>query len=97
MINGLVLHATVEESASIQGVKMDVYTFRGSNSDIFNHAFLFSGVSSYFLSVQVLSINSLTTIKQTTKEIVVCKFSKNVMSKLYHIENSKPRGQTVKI
>ena len=28
-------------------------------------------------------------------KIFVCKFSKNVKSKLYHIENSKTRRQTV--
>ena len=28
-------------------------------------------------------------------KISVCKFSKNVKPKLYHIENSKTRGQTV--
>ena len=28
-------------------------------------------------------------------KIFVCKFSKNVKSKLYYIENSKTRGQTV--
>ena len=28
---------------------------------------------------------------------IVCKFSENVKSKLYHIENSKTRGLTVKI
>ena len=28
-------------------------------------------------------------------KIFVCKFSKNVKSKLYHIQNSTTRGQTV--
>ena len=28
-------------------------------------------------------------------KILVCKFSKNVKSKLYHIKNSKTRGQIV--
>ena len=28
-------------------------------------------------------------------KILVCKFSKNVKAKLYRIENSKTRGQTV--
>ena len=41
----------------------------------------------------VLSLNSLT-IKADDK-ISICKFSKNVKSKLYHIEHSKTRGQTV--
>ena len=27
----------------------------------------------------------------------ICKFSKNVKSKIYHIENRKTRGQTVQI
>ena len=36
-----------------------------------------------------IPLNSLTTKKQTTK------FSKSFKSKLYHIENSKTRGQTV--
>ena len=35
------------------------------------------------------TFNSLTTKKHTTK------FSKNIKSKLHHIENSKTRGQTV--
>ena len=39
-------------------------------------------------------INSLTTEKQTTK-VSSANFQKNVKSKLYHIENSKTRGQTV--
>ena len=41
----------------------------------------------------LFSFNSLTTEKQTTK--FVCKFSKNIKSKLYYIENSKTRGQTL--
>ena len=45
---------------------------------------------------QTPTFNSLTTKKQNDK-IFVCKFSKNVKSKLhvYHVENSKTRGQTV--
>ena len=39
-------------------------------------------------------LNSLTTEKQTTK-FSSANFKKNVKSKLYHIENSKTRGQTV--
>ena len=39
-------------------------------------------------------LNSSTTEMQR-KKILVCKFSKNTKSKLYHIENSKTRGQTV--
>ena len=38
--------------------------------------------------------NSLTTKKQMTK-FLSANFSKNVKSKLYHIENSKTKGQTV--
>ena len=65
------------------------------------------------LHVYIFSLfNSLTTRKQTTKfssanfltlyqkaddKIFVCKFSKHVMPKLYHIESSKTRGQTVQI
>ena len=33
--------------------------------------------------------------QKADNKIFVCKFSKNVKSKLYHIENSKTRGQTV--
>ena len=33
--------------------------------------------------------------RKADDKIFVCKFSKNVKSKLYHIENSKTRGQTV--
>ena len=40
--------------------------------------------------------NSLTT-KKTEDKIFMRKFSKNVKAKLYHIENSKTRRQTVKI
>ena len=39
-------------------------------------------------------INSLTT-KKADNKMFVCKFSKNVKSKLYQTENSKTRGQTV--
>ena len=39
--------------------------------------------------------NSLTTKKQTTKFSSGNFFQKNVRSKLYHIENSKTREQTV--
>ena len=28
-------------------------------------------------------------------KIFVCKFSENIKSKIYHIENSKTKGQTV--
>ena len=40
------------------------------------------------------SISSLTTKKQTTK-FSSANFHKKVTSNLYHIENSKTRGQTV--
>ena len=40
------------------------------------------------------AFNSLTT-KKADDKIFVCKFSKKVRAKLYHIENSKTRGQTV--
>ena len=33
--------------------------------------------------------------KKADDKIFVSKFSKNVKSKIYHIENSKTRGQTV--
>ena len=42
------------------------------------------------------TFNSLTTKKQTTKYLSA-NFQKNVSSKLYYIENSKTRGQTVQI
>ena len=35
--------------------------------------------------------------QKADSKIFVCQFSRNVKSKLYHIENSKTRGQTVKI
>ena len=38
--------------------------------------------------------NSLIT-KKADDKIFVCRFSKNVKPKLYHIENSKTKGQTV--
>ena len=48
-----------------------------------------------FLNYTDKFFSSLTTEKAYDK-IFVCKFSKkNVKSKLYHIENSKTRGQTV--
>ena len=37
----------------------------------------------------------LTLYRKADDKIFVCKFSKNVKSKLYHIENLKTRGQTV--
>ena len=40
------------------------------------------------------NVNSLTT-KKADDKIFVCKFSKNVKSKLYHTENSNTRVQTV--
>ena len=40
------------------------------------------------------TLNSLTTIKQTTK-FLSANFQKNFKSKLYHIENPKTRVQTV--
>ena len=39
------------------------------------------------------TVNHLTT--KTSDVIFVSKFVKNVRSELYHIENSKTRGQTV--
>ena len=33
--------------------------------------------------------------QKADNKLFVCKFSKNVNSKLYHIENSKTRGLTV--
>ena len=42
----------------------------------------------------VSSVNSFAT-KKADDKIFACKLSKNVKSKLYHIENSKTRGQTV--
>ena len=33
--------------------------------------------------------------QKADNKIFVCKFSKNIKSKLYHIENSKTRGQTI--
>ena len=47
-----------------------------------------------FVLIIFLVLNSFTTLKQTTI-FFVCKVSKNVKSKLYHIENSKTSGQTV--
>ena len=52
-----------------------------------------------FLGVPVFAIcyntpfNSLTTKELTT--VFICKFSKNVQSKVYYIETSKTREQTV--
>ena len=34
-------------------------------------------------------------LPKSRRQNFVCKFSKNVTSKLYHIENSKSRGQTM--
>ena len=48
----------------------------------------------FLICYAVLVLNFLTPQKADNK-IFVCKFSKNVKSKLYHIENSKTRGQTV--
>ena len=42
-----------------------------------------------------LSLNSVTTYHKADDKIFVCKFSKNVKSKLYHIESSKTREQTM--
>ena len=42
------------------------------------------------------TLKSLTTKKQTTK-FLSANFQKNIKSKLYHIQNSKTRGQTVEI
>ena len=45
-----------------------------------------------------LNMNSviyLFNYQKANDKIFVCKFSKNVNSKLYHIENSNTRGQTV--
>ena len=53
-----------------------------------------SVISRIFPVVFKVPKNSLTTKKQTIK-FFVCKMSKSVKSKLYHIENSKTRGQTV--
>ena len=52
--------------------------------------------NSYTVSNYMHMFSSLTTEKQTTK-VSSAKFSKNVKSKLYHIEKSKHRGQTVSI
>ena len=41
-----------------------------------------------------LTLNSLSAIKADYK-IYVCKFSKNIYTKLYHIQNSKTKGQIV--
>ena len=49
----------------------------------------------YLLYVSFIVINSLTT-KKADDKIFVRKFSKNVKSKLYYIENSKTRGQTLR-
>ena len=38
---------------------------------------------------------SLFNYQKADNKMFVCKFSKNFKSKLYHIENSKTRGQTV--
>ena len=38
-------------------------------------------------------VNSLTT-KKADDKIFVCKFSKNINSKLYHIENSNIHGRS---
>ena len=46
---------------------------------------------SIYWKKKTLIVNSLTTKKQMTN-CFVCKFSKNIKSKLYHIENSKTRG-----
>ena len=43
---------------------------------------------------QMNLFNSLTTKKQTTK-FTSANFQKNIKSNIYHIENSKTRGQTV--
>ena len=72
-------HVKVETVVEING-----YTLRGSNS-----------VTIIFASLVIVgvSVNSLTTKKQTTN-FFVCEFL-NVKSKLYPIENSKTIGQTV--
>ena len=46
------------------------------------------------LKIAIFMLNSLTTKKKTTK-FSSANFPKNVKSKLYHIGNSKTRGQTV--
>ena len=40
-----------------------------------------------------LSLNS--SLPKSRRQNFVCKFSNNVKSKLYHIENPKTRGQTL--
>ena len=52
-----------------------------------------SKVCPFFTWCSVL-VNSLTT-KKADDKIFVCTFSNNIKSKLYHIENSKTRGQKV--
>ena len=44
-------------------------------------------------TVTVTTLNS--NYQKADDKIFVCKFSKNVKSKLYYIENSATRGQTV--
>ena len=50
-------------------------------------------VSVLYLSVVLLRVYS--NYQKVDDKVFVCKLSKNVKSKLYYIENSKTRGQTV--
>ena len=48
-----------------------------------------------FIQVFVFTTNHHLNYQEAGDKIFTCKFSKNVKSKLYNIENSKSRGQTV--
>ena len=61
--------------------------FRGQSDDPGIHPSVNILVSTLFVE----SFNSLTS---KNDKIFVCKYSKNMKSKLYNIENSKTRGQT---
>ena len=47
------------------------------------------------LALLIFSWHLTFNYQKADNKIFVCKFSKNVKSKLHHTENSKTRGQTV--
>ena len=66
-------------------LKLNGIDFKGSNSAIFSFTFLLHGSPLF---------KSFTTKKEATK-FSSAKFQKIFKSQLYHIENSKTRGQTM--
>ena len=57
--------------------------------------FLFNSLTPKKEATKFSSANFLTLYQKADNKIFVCKFSKYIKSKLYHIERSKTRGQTV--